>query len=558
MQNVLWYMSLFLAAVVIIAVIKFISKRNKRKKMENEIRKKWGMVPNVKYREQDMTLISGYFGNRKQALDKGEYIDDITWNDLDMDGVYKIINSTCTSAGEECLYSMLREPSFDEDGIYERDGMITALGKNEKLRIRLQMIMSELGKKRDSHVPDYLFNDGLVDLKGSAGYIILALMPALAILLFFMGYMEFILMLPIFMIINMTVCYSRKKVIEKDLEMLSYLVGIIRCARKMSKIMDGKLGQYKKDLDKYLKKVGSLDRKSVNLLYITNDPLVEYPKVMFLVEIISFEKSFNMVSKFKSELLEIYKIVGLIDSYISAASFRRSVLYYCVPMIRKKEKLSCGITAVDAYHPLLKKPVANTIHMDKPVLLTGSNASGKSTFLKTMAINALLAQTVVTCLAREYKSALFILYSSMALKDSIKDGESYYITEIKSLKRILDMTDNELPILCIIDEVLRGTNTIERIAASSEILNRMADERLVCMAATHDLELSSILGAKYANYHFQESFKGDDIVFDYKLYEGKSNTRNAIKLLDIMGYPDFVVKSATNRAQKFMDTGLWK
>ena len=130
--------------------------------------------------------------------------------------------------------------------------------------------------------------------------------------------------------------------------------------------------------------------------------------------------------------------------------------------------------------------------------MTGSNASGKSTFLKTAALQAILAQTVHTVLAKEYEASYFRVFSSMALRDDLVGEESYYMVEIRSLKRILDRMVEEVPLFCCVDEVLRGTNTVERIAASSQILLRMAQERLLCFAATHDIELTYLLRASTA------------------------------------------------------------
>lgn len=92
----------------------------------------------------------------------------------------------------------------------------------------------------------------------------------------------------------------------------------------------------------------------------------------------------------------------------------------------------------------------------------------------------------------------------MALRDDLSSQESYYIAEIRSLKRILDAVGEEYPVLCFVDEVLRGTNTVERIAASSQILESLASENVICFAATHDIELTYILEGVYENYHFSE------------------------------------------------------
>ena len=120
----------------------------------------------------------------------------------------------------------------------------------------------------------------------------------------------------------------------------------------------------------------------------------------------------------------------------------------------------------------------------------------------------------------------------MALRDDILSQESYYIVEIRSLKRILDLTrSSELPVLCFIDEVLRGTNTVERIAASSRILQAIAEQGGLCFAATHDIELTYLLEKEYDNYHFEEQVEDDKVTFDYCLREGRACTRNAIRLL---------------------------
>jgi DNA mismatch repair ATPase MutS len=145
----------------------------------------------------------------------------------------------------------------------------------------------------------------------------------------------------------------------------------------------------------------------------------------------------------------------------------------------------------------------------------------------------------------------------MALRDDIRSGNSYYMAEIKSLKRILDMLKQEgAPVLCFVDEVLRGTNTVERIAASTQILRSLAKTKGICFAATHDIELTYLL-KEYDNYHFEESIEENDITFSYKLFKGPSSTRNAIKLLQVMGYDDRIVKEAEKMAADFLEKGSW-
>lgn len=146
----------------------------------------------------------------------------------------------------------------------------------------------------------------------------------------------------------------------------------------------------------------------------------------------------------------------------------------------------------------------------------------------------------------------------MALRDDMESGESYYIVEIKALKRILDAAAGDVPILCFVDEVLRGTNTIERIAASTQILKSLGRTGILCFAATHDIELTELLQDDFDNYHFEEDVAEGDVVFNYRLKEGKATTRNAIKLLELMGYDRDVIERATAQAEHFAESGVWQ
>ena len=113
-------------------------------------------------------------------------------------------------------------------------------------------------------------------------------------------------------------------------------------------------------------------------------------------------------------------------------------------------------------------------------------------------------------------------------------------------------------ILCFVDEVLRGTNTVERIAASSQILKELWNKNVMCFAATHDIELSYILQDYYSNYHFTEQVVDKEIVFSYELLKGRATSRNAIKLLEIIGYNEEIVDKASRRAEEFVKTGVWR
>ena len=202
--------------------------------------------------------------------------------------------------------------------------------------------------------------------------------------------------------------------------------------------------------------------------------------------------------------------------------------------------------------------VNTTVRKGDVNAIIGPSGCGKSTFLRTIAVNAVLSQTIFTSVSKNYQAPYFRIYSSMSLKDDLGGKNSYYIVEIKALKRILTAAEQTgCPGLCFVDEGLRGTNTVERIAASSEILKYLKDKNVLCFAATHDIELTAILSGCYDNYHFQEEVTDDEVIFDFKLYTGPATTRNAIKLLKTIGYDSTIINAAERSAGYFLNNGKW-
>lgn len=146
----------------------------------------------------------------------------------------------------------------------------------------------------------------------------------------------------------------------------------------------------------------------------------------------------------------------------------------------------------------------------------------------------------------------------MNLKDDIVTGDSFYMAEIKSLKRLLKIAESTEYAMIFMDEMFKGTNMIERIAAASIILQKFAALNCFICLATHDVELSRILGDRYENYHFREVITAEDILFDFTLREGVTTGSNAIKLLAYCHYDQEIVSQAEAYAEKYRASGEWK
>lgn len=545
-----------LAALIIMF---FVNRAKHNSKLKSKIAEGWGKKPADKLKSEDMKFISSYYDNLKETNKDSFFIDDITWSDLDMDNIFKRVNNTQSTVGEEYLYALLRKPSMDKKELKERDRLIGIFQKNPALRAKIQFELARLGKNRGIYITNHLSsNKNRASWKGIL-YRLLSLIAMLSPLLMVFDFEKGITLLILSFIVNMFVYYRAKNEISSQLEVLFYLIGLVCCAKRITATATAGLDEYIKQLGTSLKKVGKMNKRGFSLFYVSGDPITEYLKIILLKELIDYESLCGTISKYNEDLKGLYEVVGLFDALISVASFRESVSNYASPdMVETSSKNDTKVLSFkDAYHPLIKEPVLNSFDTSKCVLVTGSNASGKSTFLKTVAINAVFAQTICTCLASEYKSSFFMVYSSMALKDNLLNNESYYIAEIKSLKRILDGMDNDIPCLCVIDEVLRGTNTVERISASSQVLYHLSKNNCICFAATHDIELTHMLEKQYDNYHFQEKISDRDVLFDYKIYEGRAVSRNAIKLLKLLGYSDSIVDEAEERAGRFVEEGKW-
>jgi DNA mismatch repair ATPase MutS len=133
----------------------------------------------------------------------------------------------------------------------------------------------------------------------------------------------------------------------------------------------------------------------------------------------------------------------------------------------------------------------------------------------------------------------------MAVRDDVITGESYYIKEIKYLKRMTESVNEKRLMFFAIDEILKGTNTRERIAASKAVLKYFSDKNCILIVATHDTELANAFDNSFENYYFTENVSDGDISFDYKLHKGISKTTNAIRLLEIIGFPEEIIKTAS-------------
>ena len=557
---------IILAIFLVAAWILWRDKERRKKWFLMKVHKMWGSVADREYTEPELVSISHY--TRKHQGSRFA-IDDITWNDLDMDKIFMVLNTTVSSCGEDVLYHMLRVPEFDPDTLQKRDELIEYFRSHQKEREEIQQVVREVRKFSSMSLSDYIYVLKDVERKGDIKYKLMALVNVIAIGLLLINPLAGGILLFIGIFTNGLVHMKDSKKIEPYLNCMICILRLLRAADGFERIKNPTIQSYLDRIKKGRKTMQNF-RRGAWLVASTNSVqdgleafVISYLKILFMVDMIKFYSMLKYVDGREAEIEDMFAAMGELDALIAIASFREFLPYYCVPELSDSPSESCSkkhisFRAENMYHPLIPDPVANSIHIHQGVLVTGSNASGKSTFLKTLALNAILAQTIHTCTCHAYQSVYLKVMTSMALRDNLEGGESYFIVEIKSLQRILKECEKKQPVLCIVDEVLRGTNTIERIAASSQILRSLCKPHVLPLAATHDIELSYILEDCYSNYHFEEEIRDHDVVFNYLLKQGRATTRNAIRLLEIIGYDPEIIKDAQEMAKRFEETGVWK
>lgn len=593
MSNTGVFLFVIVAVIFCFFVMGIFRAKREDKERRERLKKSFGKLPEHRYSPEQIARIPRYFEKHIPADVRSGFlqeagsndpglryvIDDITANDLDLWSLFARVSFCQSAAGEEVLYHLLRTPVYDGETLAGREEEIRLFTENGALRLNLQMALHRLGGSGKYSVYDYLDTLSLVKERSNLPHFIgiLALVVSLVLLPFYftIGFPALLITVT-FQIITY---YRVKSESDAYLSVFSYILRLIRCGESMlgsfsragglpeaTRERNQDLGEAMQALRGFKKGSGVL-MNSARMSGSGNplDILSDYIRMLFHIDLIKFNQMVREAGKHADDIDRLITDVGMTEALISAACYRASVPGtpagengYCIP--ETQEDPAGAMQVENLRHPLMDRDaVPNSLSTVRCILLTGSNASGKSTWLKTLGLSAVMAQTIHTVTGAAYRAPLFRIFSSMALSDDLAEGESYYVVEIRALSRVLNAAaeKNAPPVLALVDEVLRGTNTVERIAASAQILKHFSGQRVLLFAATHDLELSELLKDRFDNYHFEGTLDEEDVHFDYRLRAGASTTRNAIGLLRRFSYDRRITESAETMAARFMKTGTW-
>jgi len=535
--------------VLVIAGIFIIAseRRSRMRRVRRRMRERYGEMPELKERNYEHIMV--HWNEIREQIPDDEQVDDITWNDLEMDKVFERISNGNSFIGEQILYSRLHQLPRDRELLAAFEQKVAWMDSHEDERVDIEFALWKMGKHEVNYYAPMFFNN-INDQKIDNIWLYRILQGSLFLLIILAVILRgpFIAAALVNFLINIMLYAAMKARYELQLVSVAVIAGVIKFSSRLRKngscpaaLMSEPVKQGLKALEPIAGKAVLLQQKkqSVN----SGDAfgiLQDYLIGATLWDFIQYDKIIRGLSKYEQEFHAVYTFAGEIDMAITVGSFRRSTPGFCIPEFAAGKQLV--MEAV--YHPLVKDPVKNSLHMGRNLILTGSNASGKSTFIKAAAVNTILAGSIHTCLADRMVIPDARVITSMSMRDDVVGGESYFITEIKYLKRIVEASSGGRMVICMIDEILRGTNTRERIAASEAVLKYLNQKNCLVMVATHDLELTKKFEEQCDLYHFSEKLGEQDISFDYRIKDGVSRTSNAIDLLEFVDFPAAVVAEA--------------
>jgi hypothetical protein len=527
-------------------------KSKKKKRQELLERQK-----NVKDEHFDFERISLFFLHEDHQ-EAHQIIDDRTLNDLDFEELFISLDRTASSIGQQYLYSKLRVIPGDVSHSQVYDNYINQLNGNTEQKEDAIIELSKLNNQGAYFLQRLFFGENIQKPKWFWLIQVLSIFMVISLLISIF-YPQAMLLALLLASVNILIHFWNKNNILGYSNTIPQLLML----HKVASILDDK-GLLLKSQDAVSLSIQALTKirrsaiffkwesKSLDEIAQAIDYVLDLIKGAFLIEPIIFFRLLKQIESNKTDIKRIYEMVGQLDIAISLSTWRESLPYFCKPEYSDTSVKTWNSERL--YHPLIEKPEANDLEIadQKSILLSGSNMSGKTTFIRTIGINALLAQTINTACAQQLTISNFKIYSAIRIADDLFDNTSYYYEEVKTIKKLSEESQSRYFNLFLLDEIFKGTNTIERIASGKAVLSFLNDSTNLVFCSTHDLELIDYLQKEYEYYHFEETFEESQLTFDYKLKKGSLNNTNAIRILEMNNFPNQITEEAKSLALELM------
>ncbi len=511
-----------------------------QRRARRALRAKWG-APG----EREAMAASQYFTLTRGAA-PDDVVDDQTWTDLEFPRLFADLDATETPLGSQYLYRQLRSWGAAPDAVAAHYASCRTLQREAALRETIQLRLAPLDTLGAAQIASFVFGPppGIARLHRWLPAWSLACV-ALLVAVIVLAWPIWIVLLAVGVNLGLILRYSTP--LFRDIEQLKGCHRMLRTADALAALRH--TGPELPQLAR-LAAEAPLRRKvhrALGWISILYSPWVQsiavWLNLLFLVELSAHARTVSRFGRVRAELACIFDSVGALDAAIAVASYLQRRPAHCEPVIADGALLDL----VDATHPLIARPVPNSLRLDgRSALITGSNMAGKTTFIKLVGINLVLGRTLGFCFARAATLPDTRVMAVIRGEHSVESGKSHYFAEMTAIRSFIDRAQRGSCRLFLIDELFNGTNTVERLAAGRAVLERLGRHAQV-LVTTHDVELQDDIAGPYDLYYFQEDPDVDGW-FDYRLRAGRTDRRNAIQLMARNGFPADLVADALRYA----------
>ena len=500
------------------------------------LRQAWG-----KEGEKEPWLGSWFFDLTRSELEPG-VVDDKTWTDLELDRVFTSVDSTLTRVGSQYLYRKFRTFVADRAQLDADYATCSALREDAASREQIQLALLGLQTDSDAFICGRLFGPEPEPMRFVPLIFGAAAATVISLILWLLNLVAWWLPV-VFVSINFFLMMFLGPQAQEAYVATQRTGRMVQVAARLARLRDHPKVPALAQLADVFRRFPALKRSFKWTVLTGGDSLLAsflfYLNLVFLRDLVLAALMTKRLRELRAPLREVFELIGSLDASIAIASWMERLPAHCKPSITSEHTIHLN----DGYHPLIAKPVVNSIQLDgQSALVVGTNMAGKTTFIKTVGANIILGRTVGVCFASSAVIPDSPVMAAIRAEHSIQSGKSHFLAEIERILAFVRIADAERRGVFLIDEPFRGTNTQERIAIATAVLAGIC-AHAQALVTTHDVELQQLLGEKFVMFHFTED---PDLaeVFDYRLRPGASGSRNAIRLLEKIGFPASVVEEA--------------
>lgn len=541
------WLTLFVSLAAIILFF-FLIKKN----IQLEILKKKTAVLK-KLAEDEILALNhqfSHFNNGTEFLNSDHFFS----YDLDLFGegsLFQFINRTATISGKQKLAGWFISPPLQKDIIFKKQGAIRELSKLLEWRLNFLAIGKMFEETNEMHNEILLWSDLELKLKNTNSIKwLLSVIPILTLISFVPAFLGLTNLFVVFMVFVqwLLLYFFWKKVTEyfrffgRKSELLSKYMQLLQFIEEKEFESDLLCELQEKVRTPILSsKIFHQLKKLVEQFEYRQNFLVGFFfNSVFLWDIRCVYKLWNWHNRNHNKLRDWLEVISEIDALISLSNLASNNPEFDFPEMQEHE---FTFQAKNLGHPLLKanKRISNDLEINgwsKVMIITGANMAGKSTFLRTVGVNLILARTGAPVCAEKMIFTPIEIYTNMRTTDSLLKDESYFFAELKRIKGVLDLLQKGERIFVILDEMLKGTNSVDKLNGSKELIRKLVEFNAISLIATHDLKLSEMeseFPQQIFNKCFEIRIEDDELVFDYKLSDGVTKTMNATFLMKKMG-----------------------